>query len=82
MFKAIETFADLKDQKHLYRPGDVFPRDGASVDAERIRELSSNKNRLGRPLIAEIAIKAPKKGRKRNADANLPVSKELVQPKA
>ena len=50
----IENFLDLKDNKHLYRVGDEYPRDGYKPTKKRLEELLSYKNRLGKPLIAEV----------------------------
>ena len=63
MYRVIKAFTDLKDNNHAYSVGDTFPHNGVEVDAERIAELASDKNRLGVPLIAESAEK-PKKARK------------------
>ena len=57
MYKVIKSFTDLQDNNHAYSVGDTFPHDGVEVDAERIAELESDKNRLGVPLIEEIAEK-------------------------
>ena len=64
MYKVIKSFTDLQDNNYAYSVGDTFPHDGVEVDAERIAELSSDKNRLGVPLIEEIAEK-PKRVRKK-----------------
>ena len=64
MYRVVHKFYDLKDNNHAYSVGDTFPHDGAEVDAGRIAELASGKNRLGVPLIEEIAEK-PKRTRKK-----------------
>ena len=64
MSRVIKAFTDLKDNKHAYSVGDIFPRNGVEVDAEQIAELASGKNRLGVPLIEKIAEK-PKRTRKK-----------------
>ena len=64
MYKVIHRFIDLQDNNHAYSVGDTFPHNGVEVDAERIAELASDKNRLGIPLIEEIAEK-PKRTRKK-----------------
>jgi len=51
MYKAISYFKDMKDNMHPYNPGDTFPRDGLKVDAKRLEELSTDKNRRGKPVI-------------------------------
>ena len=63
MYKVIRRFYDLK-ASHAYYVGDTFPHNGVEVDAERIAELASDKNRLGVPLIEEVAEK-PKRTRKK-----------------
>ena len=64
MYKVIESFTDLQDNNYVYYVGDTFPHNGAEVVAERIAELESDKNRLGVPLIEEVAEK-PKRTRKK-----------------
>lgn len=64
MYKVIKRFRDLKDNNHAYSVGDTFPHNGVDVDAERIAELASDKNRLGVPLIEEI-VEKPKRTRKK-----------------
>ena len=54
MYKAIKSFSDLQDNRHKYLVGDIFPRKGLSVSDERIAELSTNNNRRGEPMIAEV----------------------------
>ena len=63
MYKVIKSFTDLQDNNYAYYVGDTFPHNGVEVDFERIAELASDKNRLGVPLIEEIAEK-PKRVRK------------------
>lgn len=67
MYRVIKAFRDLKDNNHVYSVGDTFPHNGVEVDAERIAELSSDKNRLGVPLIEEIKEK-PKRTRKKKSE--------------
>ena len=64
MFKVVKRFYDLKDNNHAYSVGDVFPRTKAKVSEKRIAELSSNKNKMGVPLIVGIPEK-PKKATKK-----------------
>lgn len=74
MWVAIKLFTDLQDKDHLYEKGDPFPREGLEVSEERMKELASDKNLQGTPLIenkemaevADIIMKQPKKrGRKK-----------------
>ena len=54
MFRVVSTFADLQDGKHLYKPGDTFPRQGLTVDAARIAQLASCDNATGKALIEAV----------------------------
>ena len=65
MYRVIKAFIDLQDNNHAYSVGDTFPNNGVEVDAERIAELASDKNRLGVPLIEEIAEKPNRRTRKK-----------------
>lgn len=67
MYMVIKAFRDLKDNNHVYSVGDTFPHNGVEVEAERIAELSSDKNRLCVPLIEEVTEK-PKRTRKQKAE--------------
>lgn len=53
----LKDFADLQDNKHLYRAGDSFPRTGADVGEERVAELASKRNKCGEALIARVEVK-------------------------
>ena len=66
-YKVIEYFEDLQDNNYAYYVGDTFPHNGVEVGTERIAELASDKNRLGVPLIEEIAEK-PKRTRKKKSE--------------
>ena len=63
MYRVIKAFTDL-EASHVYHVGDTFPHNGVEVDAERIAELESDKNRIGVPLIEAIEEK-PKRTRKK-----------------
>ena len=67
MYKVIKSFTDLQDNNYAYCVGDTFPHNGVEVGAERIAELASDKNRLGVPLIEEVAEK-PKRSRKKKSE--------------
>ena len=64
MYKVIKYFTDLQDNNYAYYVGDTFPRNGVEAGAERLAELSSDKNLQGVPLIEEVAEK-PKRTRKK-----------------
>ena len=44
----------MQDNNFAYNVGDEYPRKGVSVLPSRIKELASDKNRQGCPLIEEI----------------------------
>ena len=67
MYKVIKSFTDLQDNNYAYYVGDTFPRNGVEVGAERIVELSSDKNLQGVPLIEEVTEK-PKRTRKKKSE--------------
>lgn len=58
MYKVIKRFTDMQDGNYAYDPTDpernIYPRKGLSVLPSRIKELASEKNRQGCPLIEEI----------------------------
>lgn len=58
MYKVIKYFVDLQDKNHPYNVGDVFPRPGMEVKAERFAELAGNQNRQHVPLI-QLVEEAP-----------------------
>ncbi|WP_373815838.1 hypothetical protein [Jeotgalibaca porci] len=39
VFKVTQAIRDLQDNKHYYRAGDIFPREGLKVDDERVTAL-------------------------------------------
>ena len=44
----------MQDNDFAYDVGDEYPRKGMSVLPSRIRELATDKNRQGVPLLEEI----------------------------
>lgn len=68
MFRVIKYFTDMQDNNFAYNVGDEYPRKGMSVLPSRIKELASNKNRQGVPLIEEIPenVEEPKKEKKKS----------------
>lgn len=52
-YMVIRPFRDAKDEYHVYRAGDTYPREGYNPSKKRIDELTSDKNRLGKPVIVE-----------------------------
>ncbi|ULM99650.1 hypothetical protein L8956_09045 [Peribacillus frigoritolerans] len=54
-YQAIVGFKDLQDKGKIYRKGDTFPKPGnKKVEKERLEELLSTENKLGKPVIKEI----------------------------
>ena len=68
MYKVIRFFTDLQDKGYAYRVGDTFPREGVEVSPERLKALSTSKNKRGVPVIEEevevTTEEAPKPKRK------------------
>lgn len=60
MYRVVEYFTDLQDNGHAYSVGDIFPREGVEVSAERLEELSSVNNKRGKALIELVKPKATK----------------------
>ena len=67
MYKVIKYFTDLQDNNYAYYVGDTFPRNGVEAGAERVAELSSDKNLQGVPLIEEV-VEKPKRTRKKKSE--------------
>lgn len=45
---------DLEDNNYIYKKGDIYPREGLKVSNKRLKELSSNKNKIGVALIKKV----------------------------
>ena len=60
----------MQDNNFAYNVGDEYPRKGMSVLPSRIKELASDKNRQGCPLIEEIpeVEETPKKKKSAKVD--------------
>lgn len=56
-YKALVRFTDLQDDNFKYEPGDMFPRQGLKVSAERLKELSTKANKRGIPVIKKLTKK-------------------------
>ena len=53
-YVVIKDFTDLKDRGKIYRKGDVYPNPAnKKMSKERIKELSSSDNKLGKAVIKE-----------------------------
>lgn len=75
MYKVLRRFEDLQDDRHLYQPGDNFPRAGLKVSEERVRELSSCENKRHVPLIKVISQEQEK-------SIESEVEKSIEEPKS
>ncbi|WP_409297754.1 hypothetical protein V1498_06845 [Peribacillus sp. SCS-26] len=54
-YEVIHDFKDLQDKNKVYAVGDTYPNPAnKKVSKERIKELSSSNNKIGKPLIKEI----------------------------
>lgn len=53
MYRVVEAFEDLADNRHPYGVGDVYPREGFAPTKERVEALAGKGNVRKRPLIAE-----------------------------
>lgn len=54
MYRVIEYFEDLQDNRQPYNVGDVFPKGDKKVTKERLNELATDKNRRHIPLIKKV----------------------------
>ena len=54
MYRVIKYFTDLQDKNHEYNVGDIYPHNNRKVSASRTKELSTNKNKRGIPLIEKV----------------------------
>lgn len=54
MYRVIKYFTDLQDNNREYNVGDIYPHNNRKVSASRIKELSTNKNKRGIPLIEKV----------------------------
>lgn len=70
MYRVIKRFKDLQDDNYIYNAGDTYPREGMTPGKRRIKELESDKNRRGTPLIEEVA--------EDDADGDMPGDTKLV----
>ena len=54
MYRVIEYFEDLQDNRQPYNVGDVFPKGDKKVTEQRLNELATDKNRRRIPLIKKV----------------------------
>lgn len=55
MYRVICAFNDLRDDGRLYPIGAEYPAKGIQPTEDRIAELLSSNNKLGKPLIEKVA---------------------------
>ena len=58
----------MQDGNYAYEVNKPFPREGVSVLPSRIKELASDKNRQGCPLIEEIPEKVEEHKKKKSVE--------------
>lgn len=75
MYKVILRFADLQDMNHIYEVGDTYPRKGSDPTKERIQELASDANKIGKVLIEKVKEEKPKAEK-----AEIVEAKEKAEP--
>lgn len=72
MYRVIEYFEDLQDNRQPYNVGDVFPKGNKKVTEQRLNELATDKNRRRIPLIKKVeepkVEKPAKKANKKTAN--------------
>lgn len=49
-----DRFKDLEDNEYIYKKGDTYPHEGLEPSKERIKELSTKKNKIGEILIKKV----------------------------
>lgn len=75
MYRVIKRFADLEDKKHVYCVGDEYPRSGQKTTEKRLKELLSDSNKIGVPLIEKVKDNE-------HDDGALPKSQKLVRQRS
>lgn len=53
-YRVIHKFRDLQNNDHIYNVGDEYT---GKKSPTRIKELSTDANKIGRPLIEKVAEK-------------------------
>lgn len=56
MYIVVNKFKDLEDNEYLYGVGKVYPHEKKDISEERIKELTTKKNKLKKVLIKEVDI--------------------------
>lgn len=81
MYRTLTYWEDLKDGRHPYNKGDVYPREGLKPSDARIKELSTTMNIRGTKLIEEIPEKEPEKEPVKEAEKEPEKAPEIPAPK-
>lgn len=76
----VTDFTD-KNDKHIYRAGDTYPRPGVEVSKERVAELTSTDNMRGEVLDKAVGVPKtaeirPDEGEKTKADRSVNTQKK------
>lgn len=53
-YVVVKDFTDLKDEGHIYRSGDTYPREGSDLDEDRAEELATDVNKRKEILIETV----------------------------
>ena len=54
-YEVIQDFKDMQDKYKVYKKGDSYPKPAnKKISEERIKELSTSKNRQKRPVIQKV----------------------------
>jgi hypothetical protein len=78
-YKVIRAFRDRENDHRVYRKGDTFPAKG-KVSKERVSELLSSENKVGKPLIEQLGVESEEADQKPEG-SNQPPSEESEFPK-
>lgn len=81
VYKTIKLFTDGKDGGYQYNPGDEYPRKGYTPTPERIAELSSNRNKRGEAMIAEVKDEPKKEEKAEKVEAVKETKKKTTKKK-
>lgn len=73
-----KIFKDLQDKGHIYKRGDIYPREGYQPTQKRIKELASKNNKIGETLIKKI--EEPKEDKEPTEDEQTEEPKEDKEP--
>lgn len=56
-----DIWKDEEDNNHIYKKGEPYPREGSKPTKKRIKELSSDKNKIGKILIEAVKVEKEEK---------------------